>query len=130
MAASGYMTEADVESIWNTAWDTTRFDNINTRIAELLNILFNGDATTNVVATTVLPYLEQFSEELLLELSLASTAYKFTEVWNFIQSRVTDFFVRKVERNWLFIDMVSKILGKTASIELVNLSGFGARREL
>lgn len=87
MAASGYMTELDTESIWATGdLDTTRFGKINIRIAELLNIIFSGDATTNITDTKVLPYLEQFSEELLLELLLAAKANKFSDVWGFIQS--------------------------------------------
>jgi hypothetical protein len=46
------MTEADVESIWDTTWDTTRFGKINVRIGELLNFLVHGDATTDVTFRT------------------------------------------------------------------------------
>jgi hypothetical protein len=64
------MTEADVESIWDTTWDTTRFGNIGVRIAEILNFLVNEDATSQVTDTSVTPILEQISEEILLELAI------------------------------------------------------------
>lgn len=131
MAASGYMTEADTESIWDTGdFDTTRFGKINVRIAELINIFFNDDATSNITDTAVLPYLEQLSEELFLELVLAAKANKFSDVWQFVQSNVTNFFVVKMNRNKWLNDQIFKILGKTETIEVVNLSGFGASNNM
>ena len=65
MAFAGYMDEGDVESIWDTEWDTTRFDNINLRIGEMLNFLVTGIATQEITDTAVLPVLTQISEEVL-----------------------------------------------------------------
>jgi hypothetical protein len=130
MAASGYMTEADVESIWDTTWVTARFDLINVRIAELINIFFNDDATSNITDTAVLPYLEQIAEELLLELALAAKANKFSDTWQFIQANVTHFFVAKMNRNKWLNDHIFKILGKTETVEIVNLSGLGSSNTL
>jgi hypothetical protein len=124
------MTESKVESIWDTAWDTTRFNAINLRIAELLNIIFNSDATTNVTDTAVLPYFEQFSEELLLDLKLAAQANAITVPWDFIQAKVSSFFIEKYTRDRELIDHVLKILNKTESVELVSISGFGAASDL
>lgn len=130
MAAAGYMTETDVESIWDTAWDTTRFDYINLRIAELLNIMINADATVNVTDAAVLPFLEQFSEEVLLDLKMAAKANAVTVPWDFIQANVSSVFIRKYKSEWVLFDMISKILGKTVSVEVVSLAGFGASGDL
>ena len=88
MAASGYMTELDTESIWNTLLVTARFDLINVRIAEQLNFWINHDATEQVTDAKVTPLLEQISEEVLLELIQASKSYRTTDPWNFIQANV------------------------------------------
>ena len=89
MVAAGYMTEVDVESIWDTAWDTTRFGKINVRIGEVLNFLVHGDATTDVANAAVTPILEQISEEILLELKLAAQANAVTVPWDFIQANIS-----------------------------------------
>jgi len=97
MAASNYMTEADVESIWDTEWDTTRFGNIGVRIAEILNFLVSGNATSQVTDTSVLPILEQISEEILLELKLAAQANAIIVPWDFISANIS-----KID--WSFYD--------------------------
>lgn len=89
MAAAGYMTEGDVESIWDDTWETTRFNFINVRIGEILNFLVHGDAATDITDTAVLPVLEQISEEILLELKLAAKGGKFNNPWDFIQANVS-----------------------------------------
>ena len=89
MAASNYMEEGDVESIWDTAWDTTRFGKIGVRIAEVLNFLVTGDATSQVTNTAVTPILEQISEEILLELKLAAQANAIVVPWDFIQANIS-----------------------------------------
>lgn len=83
------MTEADVESIWDSTWDTTRFGKINIRIAEVLNFLVTGDATSQTTSTSCTPVLEQISEEILLELWMAAKAQKFVDVWGFISANVS-----------------------------------------
>jgi hypothetical protein len=83
------MTEADVESIWDTTWDTTRFGKIGVRIAEVLNFLISGDATTQVTSTAVTPILEQISEEILFELANAAKANKFSDIWQFISANIS-----------------------------------------
>jgi len=116
MAFAGYMTETDVESIWNGAWDTTRFDDINLRIGEILNFLVNGDATSQVTSTACTPILEQISEEILLELNMASKATGVTKPWDFIVANIS-----KID--WKFYDtyLLKKVrekLGQT-TIEMV-----------
>ena len=130
MAAFGYMDEGKVESIWDSTWDTTRFNHINLRIARLLNIIFNSDAESNVTNTAVVPYLEQLSEEILVDLRLSAKAEKFVDTWGFIQANVSNFFVKKINQNRWMIDMVLKILGKTETVELVSISGFGSSSDL
>ena len=130
MAIVGYMSEADVESIWDTEWDTTRFDHINTRIGELLNIVINGDATVDVTDTAVLPFLEQFSEEVLLDLKMAAKANAVTVPWDFIQANVSSVFIRKYRSEWILFDLISKILGRTETVELVSISGLGSSGDI
>ena len=89
MAFAGYMTEADVESIWDTSWDTTRFDKINLRIGELINFLVSGNATIEITNVAVLPILEQISEEILLDLKLAAQANAVVKPWDFIQANIS-----------------------------------------
>ena len=89
MVAVGYMTEADVESIWDTEWITARFNKINIRIAEILNFLVTGDATSQVVNTAAIPILEQISEEILLELNMAAKSNGTDVPWDFIQANVS-----------------------------------------
>jgi len=116
MAAAGYMTEVDVESIWDTAWDTTRFGKINVRIGEMLNFLIHGDATTDVATAGVLPVLEQISEEILLDLKLAAQANAITVPWDFISANIS-----KID--WKFYDtyLLKKVREKLghSRIELV-----------
>ena len=98
MAASGYMTEGDVESIWDLGdFNSTRFDFINVRIGEILNFLVHGDATTDITATTVKPILEQISDEIFIELTHASKGSKFNNPWDFILANVS-----KID--WRFYD--------------------------
>jgi hypothetical protein len=91
------MTELDVESIWESTWDTTRFGKINVRLAELLNFLVTGDATSQITDTGVTPVLEQISEEILLDLANASKSNKFVDVWQFITANIS-----KID--WAFYD--------------------------
>jgi len=83
------MTELDVESIWDTTWDTARFDKINLRIAEILNFLVNQDATNQVTNAAATPILEQISEEILLDLKLTAKANAITVPWDFIQANIS-----------------------------------------
>jgi len=89
VVAAGYMTEATVESIWDTDWATARFDLINVRIGEILNFLVHGDAQTDVADTAVTPILVQISEEVLLDLKLAAKANGIIEPWDFIQANIS-----------------------------------------
>ena len=97
MAFAGYMTETDVEAIWDTEWATARFDIINLRIGEMLNLLVTGSAIIEVTSTAVKPVLEQISEEILLDLKLAAQANAITVPWDFIQTNIS-----KID--WKFYD--------------------------
>ena len=117
MAFAGYMTEADVESIWDTKWDTARFDNINLRIGEMLNFLIGGDATAVITNTAVLPILEQVSEEILLDLKLAAQANSIIVPWDFITANIS-------KLDWKFYDSyllkkVREIVNSGATMEFV-----------
>ena len=110
------MTEADVESIWSTTWDTTRFGKIGVRIAKVLNFLVSGNATTQVTSTACTPILEQISEEILLELEMAAKATGVTNPWNFIAARISKIDWRFYD-NYL-LEKVRKKLGHS-KIEMV-----------
>ena len=91
MAASGYMTELDVESIWNLGdFDTTRFGKINVRMGEILNftVRTDMDAATDITDTKILPILEHLSEEGFNTLVAASKGSKFNNPWDFIEANV------------------------------------------
>ena len=110
------MTEADVESIWSTTWVTARFNLVNVRIAEVLNFLVNGDATSQVTSTACTPIMEQVSEEILFELANSAKANKFSDIWGFIQANIS-------KMSWKYYDnyLLKKVrqkLGNT-KIELV-----------
>ena len=97
MAFAGYMDETKVESIWDTEWDTTRFDAINLRIGKVINFLVNDNATTEITNVAVLPILEQISEEILLDLKLAAQANAIIVPWDFIQANIS-------KMDWKFYD--------------------------
>ena len=130
MAAAGYVTEADMESIWKIAIDTARFTKVNVRAGELLNLVVHGDMSTDVTDAKILPFMEQFSEELMMELIAGGKLYNKIAPWQFVELNVTSFFIKKYKESLVLIDMVRKIAGYTESIEVVNLSGFGARGEI
>ncbi len=88
MAASGYMTELDTESIWDVSLETARFDKINIRIAEQLNFWVNDDAASQVTSTAAKSILIQLSEEILLDLIQSSKSYAVEKPWDFIQANV------------------------------------------
>ena len=117
MAASGYMTELDTESIWDTTFVTARFDKINIRIAEQLNFWVTDNAANQVTNTAVTPILEQLSEEILLELIQASKSYAVEKPWDFIQANVARISSKILENYDIILKKISKILGNTG-IEL------------
>ena len=94
MAATNYMTEADTESIWAANLDTTRFGKIGVRMAEFINFKLYRDATNQCTETAVTPMLEEFSEEVLMDLIMAAKANAVTNPWDFIQANVTSFLIQ------------------------------------
>jgi hypothetical protein len=106
MAAAGYMTEVDVESIWDTALDTTRFGKINVRMGEFLNFYITGDASTDIADATVLPMLEHISEEALVRLMMAAKANAVTDPWLFIQANVSSVIKQVMEDNEALLKMI------------------------
>ena len=111
MAASGYMTEADFESIWGATIETARFNLINVRLGEVLNYLLTRNAATDITSTAILPMVEQLSEESLIELLQASKSNKFTDVWRFIQSNAARIIRRVLQNNREVVKMIKQDLG-------------------
>ena len=95
MAASNYMTEADTESIWAATLDTTRFGKIGVRIAEFINFKIYRNATTQCTNTAVLPLLEEFSEEVLIDLVASAKISVTVNPWDFISAHISDYLIRK-----------------------------------
>ena len=130
MASSGYFTEATLKSVYDHAdIDDTRFSNVNVRIGNLINFVLSGTAT-DVTNTDVTPVLENFSDELILDLLAAAKMTGVVVPWDFVAANVTDFFIDKYKRNFLLFDMIRKKLNYTETIEVINLSGFGASNDL
>lgn len=119
MAASGYMAEADFESIWGATIETARFDLINVRLGEILNYFFTRDAATDITATTVLPILEQLSEEALINLLNGAKANKFSDVWQFINANASRIMSRILSENPELVEMIKQDLG-TKKMELTS----------
>ena len=94
MAASNYMTEADTESIWDTALNTDRFGKIGVRIAEFINFKINRDATSQVTSTAVTPLLEEFSEEVLVDVIAAAKINKTVQPYDFIQANISSYLIK------------------------------------
>ena len=120
MAASNYMTEADTESIWSVALDTTRFGKIGVRIAEQLNFWVNDSATTQVTNTAVTPILEQLSEEILIDLISSAKSYAVEKPWDFIQANVARVSTRILSSYNIILKKIKEIL-ETRKIELTRV---------
>ena len=106
------MTEADTESIWGVALDTTRFGKIGVRIAEVLNFWINGDATSQVTNTAVTPLCEQLSEEALIRLIAAAQINSVIDPSRFIQANVVSITSKVVRDNKLILDKIKIKLEK------------------
>ena len=113
------MTEADFKSIWDHAdIDDTRWSNIGTRMAEILNFWINEDATSQITSTAVTPILEQLSEEGFRRIKMASKEDKFVDPYNFIMSQIASVMATVIQENFFILTKIQKILGKR-KIELV-----------
>jgi len=110
MAAAGYMTEVDTESIWDVALDTTRFGKINVRMGEMLNFWITGDAATDITDTKVLPILEQLSEEALMRLIAAAKEGKFNDPWDFVRANVSSIMSQVIIENSAILKRVQNTL--------------------
>ena len=115
------MTEEDTESIWSATLETARFALIGIRLAEFINFKLYADATNQCTDTGVTPLLEQFSEEVLIQLIAAAKETVVTEPWTFIQSNVMSFLIKHF-RLWkeTFLE-IKKALGRNKSIEIVTV---------
>lgn len=123
MAASGYMTYADFKSIWSAEIVETRFNLINIRMGELLNFTVrpDKDSQTDVTNTKVLPMLEQASEEALLDLMNAAKSNKFSDVWQFINSRSNWVMSKLLFQNRRIIDEIKELLEAKLHVKYSNL---------
>ena len=120
MAASGYMTELDTESIWSSTLDTTRFGKINVRFGEILNFYCrkNHDAATDITDTAVLPILEQVSEEALYRLMAAAKIDKHTNPWDFIQANVVSVMSKVIRDNLNLLEIVKEQLESKLHVKI------------
>lgn len=111
MAASGYMTELDTESIWNLGdFDTTRFGKINVRMGEILNftVRTDMDAQTDITDAKILPILEHLSEEGFNILVAAAKGSKFNNPWDFIQANVFSVMSKLLKNNRAVIEQLKE----------------------
>ena len=112
MASSGYMTYADFKTIWSAEIVEGRFNLINVRMGEILNFTVrkDKDSQTDVTNTKILPMLEQASEEGLLDLMNAAKSNKFSDVWQFINSRSNWVMSRLLFQNRRIINEIKEVL--------------------
>lgn len=120
------MTIATYNSIWEDAFDSTRFGKIGIRMAEILNFRIFKDATQQVTTAGSTPILEHISEEALIELVAASKETGVTNPWDFIQANIGGFMMRKMRQWKEFLDDIESIEGQKESIEFSDIGGFGA----
>ena len=120
MAASGYMTEADFESIWGATIAPARFTLINVRLGEILNYLLTDDAATDITDTKVLPILEHLSEEALVNILQAAKSNKFADIWQFIQTNATRIMSKVLWDNKTIMKKLGQTLGKKYHIKYSN----------
>lgn len=122
MASSGYMTRTDVQSIWATTIDTTRFGYINVRFGEILNFKCrkDKDSQTDITETKVLPILEQISEEALFRLIAAAKIESSSEPWGFIQANVVSVMSKVLRDNRELIEEVKLVLETKVIIKYSN----------
>lgn len=115
MAASNYMTEADTESIWDKSLTTARFALIGVRIAEILNFWINDDATSQVTNTAVTPILEQLSEQVLVDIIVASKNQNSMNAGEYAVRNAALITTRLLfeEGNMKILDRIKKILGQS-----------------
>lgn len=111
------MTEATFESVWGASIDTARFNLINVRLGGILNYFFTRDAATDITNTNVLPLMEQFSEEALVNLLNGAKSDKFSDVWQFINANASRVMSRILDENLTLVEQIKNDLA-TKKMEL------------
>lgn len=84
MVSSGYGVEGTVESIWNTAWETIRFDFINIELGTRFNFWITGDAATDITDSKVVKLLEVESNGMFAFWNAMAKIEKTVNPWDFI----------------------------------------------
>ena len=123
MAAAGYMTIAETRSIWETALgDSTRFDYINDRFAEILNFHLrpDHDATTNITNTKVIPILEHLSEEGLIELISSAKTVDHPIPVEYIASHAVSIMSSVLRKNYWTIRTIKEVLEAKVIVKYSN----------
>ena len=116
------MDETEFKSIWAHAdVDDTRWTNVGVRMAEIINLWVNDDATAQVTNTAVTPILEQISEEAFRRIKMASKEEKYSDINSFIDSKVASVMTTVLLENDVILRKVKSILGHN-KIELVSRS--------
>ena len=122
MASSGYMTELDTESIWDTVLDTARFTKINVRLGEILNfhVRADHDSQTDITDTKVLPILEQLSEEALVELISSAKTIDHPIPVEYVMSHAVSVMSSLLKKNYWTIRTIKELLESKIVIKYSN----------
>lgn len=117
------MTRTDVQSIWKTTIDDTRFTFINVRFGEILNFKCrkDKDSQTDITETKALPILEQISEEALFRLIAAAKIEGVANPWNFIQANVITVMSKVLRDNREIIEEVKEVLESKITVKYSNI---------
>lgn len=123
MTSSGYGVEATVESIWNTAWATARFDFINIALGGRFNFWITGDAGTDITNVLITDLLEVESNDLFAYWNAIAKVEKTVNPWDFIQiwmanNLMGDGFLTYFEKT---IEKCKNIIGE-GGIEMVKVN--------
>ena len=107
MAVAGYGVEATVESIWDHAWATARFDFINIAIGTRFNFWITGIAQTDITDTSVAALLAVETNDMFSYWNALAKIEKTTQPWDFISLWFQNHFQGDGFRNY-FRDTIKK----------------------
>ena len=122
MASTGYMTEADMESIWDFQIATAKFALINTRMGEIINfhVRKDRDAQTDITETKVTPILKQLAEEALIELLSSAKTIDHPIPVEYVTSHAVSVMSSVIRKNYWTIRAIKEVLESKTIIKYSN----------
>jgi hypothetical protein len=132
MAASGYATESDVESIWDDTFDTTRFDKLNKHIGRKFNFWITGETGTDITDTDITEILAAETTDLILYYYSIAKERKVADPWDFINIAISKLAMGDNFKRYFrgVIEICRKKLGETEVVEFHTVGGLGSTNDI